>query len=822
MAAAPASPRSPLSARSPRSAAADSAVGSKASPKGARAERGERIRSRKTGLVPSSLVLDLEKQVAYLLHASPVLADVLGAAPGPPAPAWAALGDVASSEAKGKGGGTAPRRDPKPEVLDAALGEHLRERATSLIREEAVKRVCAAFNMASIDGPKGVQVKTFCRKVGKDMTGVLSYDELKITLRKTLKLTQQCISNDEVDLLCEALGENNKRTIPMRNLIAFTISRKEQERLNLTTELLQLQEKLDTTRSALQSVARDVRETPRLGGGDDPSKRADLLDAHAKVGALEVKINTVKRGLLQRKPKASKKQLVLDEGVLKVLRGRLQLASYSAEGGITATELARKLEADAPKKSAAFVGKLKLEEFRRGMRYRIKIPQEILNDTQLESLFQCLDREETGLVKVSMLFAFSMEGKSALYAEEPADGRRDTNDFLRCLVDSFGSLEQAFKALAGVEDGILTYRKLLGGLAEHGVPWREATQCKDLLSVFRELDNNNDGHINLTELLVHECAVEPDPEASPSRLRRAAAVATTAAPGGGSPRTKRWSLRPTPEWNEANAEAEERAQTLRRNDPDKFHRDNEAHRQRKLANLERLHAEKMNKDLQELTLTPAISPHTRQLLATKLSHYVPPGEPEHSEFHARPFKVLDHEIKDAAECTFKPVVNPQSSKMVRAHGYDSEPFHERLSQVRTIYDRMANKTAEHVQDRLDGNAHRPHITEHGHSFRVQEPFTTRLHCDANRLSAERRANRMMLMNQTEQSRGSKPKPTPESDAVPEDDCGAGASDYGRDTAQAWGSVTANPLAAAALQRSESPHGGGGDDAVSAGEMTAEA
>jgi len=228
--------------------------------------------------------------------------------------------------------------------------------------ETVKKRVRASAYTGG--GDSGSELDVIFRRFDKDGSGQLDDREVRMALRRTLRVPPSMISDAQISSLCAMLDADKSGSVSIDELIDF--------------------------------IGTGPVMSPRTGR---PLKGP---------GVLLSPINTVELSDLpsSNKEQADKVRLPrpyrppLQKGDLDILRSKIKAASYSGSGlGRQIGDIFLRFDKDGS-------GQLEDHEVRMALRRSLRIPPSTISDAQISSLCALLDKDHSGAVSINELVDF--------------------------------------------------------------------------------------------------------------------------------------------------------------------------------------------------------------------------------------------------------------------------------------------------------------------------------------------------------------------------------------------------------------------------------
>eukprot|EP00931_Biecheleriopsis_adriatica_P115079 TRINITY_DN90915_c0_g1_i1.p1 TRINITY_DN90915_c0_g1~~TRINITY_DN90915_c0_g1_i1.p1 ORF type:complete len:1762 (-),score=363.66 TRINITY_DN90915_c0_g1_i1:47-5332(-) len=241
--------------------------------------------------------------------------------------------------------------------------------APQALDEEVLHRIRSRIKAAAYTASGRYKMDAMFKRLDVDRTGHLEPEELRSALRRTMRIPESQISNEEIMALGHMLDADNSGTIDVHELVAFVATERKRRR-------------------PPQSVSCDTASS--RGGSPDVSDR-QLHSAREP-----------------RRPKG------LSQDLMDKIRSRMKAAAYTGPGGKRLDIILGRFDYDNS-------GFLEPHELRTAMRRTLKIPASDISDDEIRSLCHMLDADNSGTVSIAEVMDF-------VEADEPSKNRSRLND----------------------------------------------------------------------------------------------------------------------------------------------------------------------------------------------------------------------------------------------------------------------------------------------------------------------------------------------------------------------------------------------------------
>jgi len=346
-----------------------------------------------------------------------------------------------------------PRR--KPAELQLPV---LAKKRGPPLKGDVLERIRAKLKAAAYTGTSGRQLDVIFGRFDKDASGQLSDEEVRMALRRTLRIPPSSIPDSEVYSLCATLDTDNSGQVSVTELVAFMGAEPEvSKRTGRTVTGLpparrppppptvlepEVAEKLrakikaaaytghsgrqldvifgrfdkdgsgqldvDEVRRALR---RTLRIAPAVISDAEITKLCNTLDSD-KSGSVSVSELVDFIGAEPEVSKRTGKSLAgisleikaprknqLEPDVIEKLRSKIKAAAYTGHTGRQLDVLFARFDNDGS-------GNLEVEEVRRALRRTLHITQAMISDAEISALCKLLDTDRSGSVSIRELVDF--------------------------------------------------------------------------------------------------------------------------------------------------------------------------------------------------------------------------------------------------------------------------------------------------------------------------------------------------------------------------------------------------------------------------------
>jgi len=282
--------------------------------------------------------------------------------------AWR-VDDACSKVTPGKGAQNQREADGAPSPRKPADVElpSLRKRAR-LLEPDSLEKVRSRIKAAAYTGHTGRQLDVIFGRFDADHSGQLGEDEIRRALRRTLRIPQSVISDDEISSLYAMLDSDKSGSVSISEIVDFVGAEPEVSK---------------RTGRLLPGVTSEG--SPRNDVSKVPTPTASPTSARVPPPAAQ--------------PTPRKRGSPLKPEVLDKLRSKIKAASYTGTSG-------RQLEVALARFDRDGSGQLDDDEVHRALRRTLRIPKSVISDADISSLCATLDADNSGLISVDEIIAF--------------------------------------------------------------------------------------------------------------------------------------------------------------------------------------------------------------------------------------------------------------------------------------------------------------------------------------------------------------------------------------------------------------------------------
>ncbi|CAE8679165.1 unnamed protein product, partial [Polarella glacialis] len=247
--------------------------------------------------------------------------------------------------------------------LDGAPGANRPGRSQTARTPRAGRRPCAPLSpdlqdkirskikAAAYTGSAGLNLDMLFARFDKDGTGQLDDDELRIALRRVLRIAPTSVSDDEIRSLCALLDADCSGSVSIQEIVDFIGAEPESR-----------------------------RQKSLLGAPLEPIKLAEDREVESP-----------------RRPR--KKGPPLAQEQIEKLKAKIKGATYTGTAGKQLDVVFGRFDKDGS-------GQLDDDEVRKALRRSLRIPPAIISDNEISSLCALLDADNSGTVSIQELVDF--------------------------------------------------------------------------------------------------------------------------------------------------------------------------------------------------------------------------------------------------------------------------------------------------------------------------------------------------------------------------------------------------------------------------------
>jgi len=242
------------------------------------------------------------------------------------------------------------------------------------LSEAAVNQIRSRIKAAAYTGPNGQGFDEIFGRFDKDGSGALEPEELRSALRRSLRIPEKVVSDQEISSLCGLLDSDHSGSISIQELVAFVGA-----------------EPLDGPRGKLTESLMKNLGLQATGGAsfelDCLANSRHKLSQPMSTCLSNVPVRTTK----DRRP--------LPKHVMDRLRASINAAAYAGHLGREVEGLFQRFDRDGS-------GLLEPEEVRLALRRSLKVPKSVINDDQIGRLCAQLDADDSGAISIPEIVAF--------------------------------------------------------------------------------------------------------------------------------------------------------------------------------------------------------------------------------------------------------------------------------------------------------------------------------------------------------------------------------------------------------------------------------
>eukprot|EP00930_Biecheleria_cincta_P096983 TRINITY_DN88743_c0_g1_i1.p1 TRINITY_DN88743_c0_g1~~TRINITY_DN88743_c0_g1_i1.p1 ORF type:complete len:802 (-),score=156.55 TRINITY_DN88743_c0_g1_i1:263-2668(-) len=238
------------------------------------------------------------------------------------------------------------------------------------LQPDAVERLRAKLKSAAYTGAEGVSFDVIFGRFDKDGSGELDVEEVRLAVRRSLKIPKEVVTDEDIVSLCAMLDADGSGAVAIHELVEFASA----ERSNSTLHD-KLMKDFGIEKSGGASFHLDCFANVRPGHKASSNLSADIsrTSANAKVP--------------------------LSPDVLDKVRARFKAASYAGHLGSEVKSLFNRFDADGS-------GVLEPEEVRMALRSALRIPPSVISDEDIFKLCKLMDHDKSGHVSISEIIDF--------------------------------------------------------------------------------------------------------------------------------------------------------------------------------------------------------------------------------------------------------------------------------------------------------------------------------------------------------------------------------------------------------------------------------
>lgn len=346
----------------------------------------------------------------------------------------------------------APRK--KPDELQLPT---LRKRGLPL-KPELLEKLRTKVKAAAYTGTSGRQLDVIFGRFDRDHSGQLSDEEVRLALRRTLRIPPSTVPDHEIYSLCATLDADNSGQVSISELVDFVgVDPEVSKRTGKSLSALPVARKPPPPPTVLEpEVAERLRAKIKAAAYTGHSGRqldvifsrfdkdgsgqlevdevrkalrrtlriAPLVITDAEISKLCATLDTDHSGSVSIKelmdfvgvePEVSKRtgksiagislniaappKKELDPDVVEKLRSKIKAAAYTGHSGRQLDVVFGRFDHDGS-------GNLEVEEVKRALRRSLRIPASMIADAEISSLCKMLDTDRSGTVSIGELVDF--------------------------------------------------------------------------------------------------------------------------------------------------------------------------------------------------------------------------------------------------------------------------------------------------------------------------------------------------------------------------------------------------------------------------------
>lgn len=238
------------------------------------------------------------------------------------------------------------------------------------LQPHALEKLRAKLKSAAYTGAEGVSFDVIFGRFDRDGSGELDVEEVRLAVRRSLKIPKEVITDEDIVSLCRMLDADNSGAVAIHELVEFASA--------------------ERTNSALHDRLMGQLGVEKTGG------TAFHLDCFANVRAGHRTSTNVSADVSRTSANA---KAPLSAEVLDKVRSRIKAASYAGHLGSEVKALFNRFDADGS-------GVLEPEEVRMALRSALRIPPSVISDEEIFKLCKLIDHDQSGHVSISEIIDF--------------------------------------------------------------------------------------------------------------------------------------------------------------------------------------------------------------------------------------------------------------------------------------------------------------------------------------------------------------------------------------------------------------------------------
>lgn len=235
---------------------------------------------------------------------------------------------------------------------------------------DAIERLRAKLKSAAYTGAEGVSFDVIFGRFDRDGSGELDVEEVRLAVRRSLKIPKEVITDEDIVSLCRLLDVDNSGAVAIHELVEFASA--------------------ERTNKAMHDRLMGQFGVEKTGGA------SFHLDCFANVRAGQRTSSNLSSDISRT---SANTKTPLSPDVLDKVRSRIKAASYAGHLGSEVKALFNRFDADGS-------GVLEPEEVRMALRSALRIPPSVISDEEIFKLCKLIDHDQSGHVSISEIIDF--------------------------------------------------------------------------------------------------------------------------------------------------------------------------------------------------------------------------------------------------------------------------------------------------------------------------------------------------------------------------------------------------------------------------------
>eukprot|EP00933_Yihiella_yeosuensis_P061091 TRINITY_DN6391_c0_g1_i1.p1 TRINITY_DN6391_c0_g1~~TRINITY_DN6391_c0_g1_i1.p1 ORF type:complete len:785 (-),score=139.13 TRINITY_DN6391_c0_g1_i1:163-2517(-) len=294
----------------------------------------------------------------------------------------------------------------KPEASDESMNDFV-DSMRSAFQAPVMCKLRAKIKGASYTGSAGRSLETLFGRFDKDGSGQLDEDEVRLALRRTMRIPPSSITDAEISNLCNMLDADKSGQVSIGEIMAFLAA--DTDPKVLKAEIASTKSIIEKLVEALHKLQTDLRCKTAAWKVDEACTKVTQIKGLELDGlppaARPNTSTTVKT------PRIRRFAHPLAPEVQDKIRSKIKAAAYTGTSGKQLEVLFSRFDKDG-------TGEIDDDGLRRALRRVLRIPPSAISDQEIVSFCALLDNDNSGTVSVDEIVKFvgaepaSKRGKS--------------------------------------------------------------------------------------------------------------------------------------------------------------------------------------------------------------------------------------------------------------------------------------------------------------------------------------------------------------------------------------------------------------------------